>query len=225
MSGTTFGLLIFGIDGIAHGHSWKLIVTEMATAALLGSLFVWRQTQLAHPMMPIDIFRRPIFSLSITTSSCTFVAQGLAYVSLPFFFHTVLGRDATDTGILLTAWPLALACVAPIAGRLADRYHAGILGAIGLSSMTTGLVLTALLPAHPSALDIMWRLASGELSRGWRATLAFYPAIPRTCARAIISSRRPSRRVTARRPIGVSQTPAVPGRDRDRPRMAEHDLL
>jgi len=29
-------------------------------------------------------------------------------VSLPFFFHTVLGRNATDTGILLTAWPLAL---------------------------------------------------------------------------------------------------------------------
>jgi DHA2 family multidrug resistance protein-like MFS transporter len=166
MSGITFGLLIFGIDGVAHGHSWKLIVAEMATAALLGSLFVWRQTRLAHPMMPVDIFRRPIFSLSITTSSCTFVAQGLAYVSLPFFFHTVLGRDATDTGILLTAWPLALACVAPFAGRLADRYHAGILGAIGLSSMTMGLVLTALLPPHPSAVDIMWRLVLCGLGFG-----------------------------------------------------------
>ena len=158
LSGTTFGLLIFGIDGIAHGHSWKVIVAEMGGAALLGALFIWRQTRLAHPMMPIDIFRRPIFSLSITTSSCTFVAQGLAYVSLPFFFHTVLGRNATDTGILLTAWPLALAAIAPFAGRLADRYHAGVLGAIGLSSMTTGLVLTALLPEQPSTADIMWRL-------------------------------------------------------------------
>ncbi len=158
LSGATFGLLIFGIDGLAHGHSWKVILTEMGGAAVLGALFVWRQTRLAHPMMPIDIFKRPIFSLSITTSSCTFVAQGLAYISLPFFFHTVLGRSATDTGILLTAWPLALAAIAPFAGRLADRYHAGVLGAIGLSSMTTGLVLTALLPANPSTADIMWRL-------------------------------------------------------------------
>ena len=110
-------------------------------------------------MMPIDVFRRPIFSLSITAASCTFTAQGLAFVSLPFFFHTVLGRDATDTGILLTAWPLALAAVAPIAGRLADRHHAGLLGAIGLTSMTTGLVLMALLPADPTAPNIMWRLA------------------------------------------------------------------
>jgi DHA2 family multidrug resistance protein-like MFS transporter len=158
LSGATFGLLIFGIDGMAHGHSWRVILAEGGGAAMLGALFIWRQTRLAHPMMPIDIFKRPIFSLSITTSSCTFVAQGLAYVSLPFFFHTVLGRSATDTGILLTAWPLALAAIAPFAGRLADRYHAGVLGAIGLGSMTTGLVLTALLPEHPSTADIMWRL-------------------------------------------------------------------
>jgi DHA2 family multidrug resistance protein-like MFS transporter len=158
MSGITFGLLIFGIDGIAHGHSWKIIVGEFAGSAIVGTLFVMRQKRLVHPMMPIDIFNRPIFSLSLAASTCTFTAQGLAFVSLPFFFHTVLNRDPTATGILLTAWPVALATVAPIAGRLADRYHAGVLGAIGLSCMTSGLVLTALLPADPSALNVMWRL-------------------------------------------------------------------
>ena len=158
MSGATFGLLIFGIDGMAHGHQRLVVVSELVLAAVLGTLFVWRQTKLADPMMPIDVFRRPLFSLSITAASCTFTAQGLAFVSLPFFFHTVLGRNATDTGILLTAWPLALAAVAPIAGRLADRHHAGLLGAIGLTSMTAGLVLTALLPPDPSSANIMWRL-------------------------------------------------------------------
>ena len=33
-----------------------------------------------------------------------------------------------------------------------------LLGAIGLTCMTAGLVLTALLPPDPSAADIMWRL-------------------------------------------------------------------
>jgi DHA2 family multidrug resistance protein-like MFS transporter len=158
LSGATFGLLIFGIDGIAHGHRQVVVISEFALALVLGTLFVRRQQRLADPMMPIDVFRRPIFALSISAATCTFTAQGLAFVSLPFFFHTVLGRDATSTGILLTAWPLALACVAPIAGRLADRHHAGLLGAIGLTSMTAGLVLTALLPPNPSSADIMWRL-------------------------------------------------------------------
>jgi len=158
MSGITFGLLIFGIDGFAHGHSWQVILSELGGSAAMGTLLVWRQTRLTHPMIPVEIFKLPIFSLSITTSSCTFMAQGLSFVSLPFFFHTVLGRSASATGILLTAWPISLACVAPFAGRLADRYHAGVLGAIGLTSMTTGLVLTALLPTDPSTLNIMWRL-------------------------------------------------------------------
>ena len=158
MSGITFGSLIFGIDGMAHGHRPLVIAAELGGAAAMGVLFIWRQTRLADPMVPVDIFKRPIFALSISTASCTFTAQGLAFVSLPFFFHTVLGRNATDTGILLTAWPLALATVAPIAGRLADRHHAGILGIIGLTSMTTGLVLTALLPDNPTAANIMWRL-------------------------------------------------------------------
>jgi DHA2 family multidrug resistance protein-like MFS transporter len=158
MSGFTFGLLIFGIDGIAHAHRPTVIAAELGGAAVLGFLFVRRQLRLADPMMPVDMFKRPIFALSISTGSCTFTAQGLAFVSLPFFFHTVMGKSATDTGILLTAWPLALASVAPISGRLSDRYHAGVLGAIGLTSMTAGLVLTALLPENPSTADIMWRL-------------------------------------------------------------------
>jgi DHA2 family multidrug resistance protein-like MFS transporter len=158
LSGATFGLLIFGIDGAGHGHAPPVIMAELAAAALLGTLFVRRQRRLAHPMMPVDMFARPIFSLSISASTCTFTAQGLAFVSLPFFFHTVLGRDAAATGLLLTAWPLALAGTAPIAGRLADRHHAGLLGTIGLTSMAAGLILLALLPADPSAANIVWRL-------------------------------------------------------------------
>jgi DHA2 family multidrug resistance protein-like MFS transporter len=159
LSGVTFGLLIYGIDGVAHGHSWPVVVAELAAALVLGALFVRRQLKLAEPMMPVDVFARPIFALSITASTCNFTAQGLALVSLPFFFHTVLGRSAADTGLLLTAWPAALAITAPIAGRLADRHQAGLLGTIGLTVMTAGLALTALLPPDPSTLDILWRLA------------------------------------------------------------------
>ena len=83
LSGVTFGLLIFGIDGVAHGHPWPVIAAELAVAAVLGTLFVRRQLGLADPMMPVDVFARPIFALSISASTCNFTAQGLALVSLP----------------------------------------------------------------------------------------------------------------------------------------------
>jgi DHA2 family multidrug resistance protein-like MFS transporter len=83
----------------------------------------------------------------------------LAYVALPFYLQDGLGRSEVATGLLMTPWPLATAVAAPIAGRLADRYPAGILGAVGLAAFAVGLTLLALLPADPSAPDIAWRMA------------------------------------------------------------------
>jgi DHA2 family multidrug resistance protein-like MFS transporter len=48
---------------------------------------------------------------------------------------------------------------APIAGRLIGRVADGLLGAIGLALMASGLVGLALLPALPGNADIAWRMA------------------------------------------------------------------
>ena len=111
------------------------------------------------PLLPIDLFRRPIFSVSVTTSVLCFIAQGLAFVSLPFYFQDVIGVSAVATGLLMTPWPATSALMAPFAGRLADRYPAGILGSIGLAIVGVGFVLLAVLPAHPGTGDILWRIA------------------------------------------------------------------
>ena len=59
------------------------------------------------------------------------------------------------------------AIIAPIAGRLADRYPAGILGGIGLSVLAAGFVLLAFLPAHPTTIEIAWRVAVCGLGFGF----------------------------------------------------------
>ena len=41
-------------------------------------------------MLPVDLFKRPVFALSAATAVCSFAAQGLAFVSLPFYFEDVL---------------------------------------------------------------------------------------------------------------------------------------
>jgi DHA2 family multidrug resistance protein-like MFS transporter len=64
-----------------------------------------------------------------------------------------------EIGLQMTPWPAAVVVVAPVAGRLADRYSAGILGGIGLAVMLTGLVMAMLMPANASFGDVAWRLA------------------------------------------------------------------
>ena len=83
----------------------------------------------------------------------------LAMVALPFFLQKELGYSDVQTGLLLTAWPAVIVVVAPVAGLLVERVHAGILGGVGLLVMAAGLLSLALLPAHPSDGAILWRLA------------------------------------------------------------------
>jgi DHA2 family multidrug resistance protein-like MFS transporter len=83
----------------------------------------------------------------------------LALVSLPFLLQRGLHYSAVQTGLMITPWPIAITLVSPLAGRLADRYPAGLLGAFGLVVFAAGLLSLALTPSDASVPDIIWRMA------------------------------------------------------------------
>ncbi|MDF3832590.1 MFS transporter, partial [Cupriavidus basilensis] len=131
----------------------------LAVFLVAAVLLLRRERGHPAPMLPIDLMKRPMFALSTMTAVCSFAAQGLAFVSLPFYFESVLGRSPIETGFLMTPWSAVVALMAPLAGRLSDRYPPGLLGGVGLAVMCAGMASLALLPAHPSALDIGIRMA------------------------------------------------------------------
>jgi MFS transporter, DHA2 family, multidrug resistance protein len=159
LTAATFALVITTIDGIGHHEAVPLIAGEGVAALAVGAVMVWRETHRAWPLLPVDLLRVRLFRLSVATSLCSFVAQMMAYVSLPFYLQSGLGRSAVETGLLMTPWPLMTALTAPFAGQLADKYSAGVLGGIGLAVFGVGIGLLALLPHDPVAADIAWRMA------------------------------------------------------------------
>ncbi len=167
LSAVTFGLGIIALDGIAHNGRPRLIALELAIALVVGIVFVRRQARLAMPMFAVDLLARPVISLAAFSCLLSFVAQTIAYVALPFLFQNVLGRTPLQTGLLLLPWLLAAAAMAPLSGRLVERYDAEILGAAGLGVFFAGLALLTLLPAHPSNLDILWRMTLCGIGYGF----------------------------------------------------------
>lgn len=159
MNALTFGLLITALSGFAQQQAGIITLTELVAALLIGFFFVRRQLTLTVPLLPVDLLRIPLFTLSLCTSVCSFCAQMLALVALPFYLQSTIGRSEVETGLLLTPWPLATMVMAPLAGRLIGRFHAGLLGGFGMLLMLTGLFALAFLPGTPTDVDIIWRMA------------------------------------------------------------------
>ena len=155
-----FGLFFIGADGFAHGRAGDAIAGAEIAVAIVAGAWLWRRERRARqPLIPLDLFADPVFALSVATSICSFTAYMLAFVSLPFYFEATLGRSAVETGLLMTAWPVALGVAAPVAGWLSDRWPAAVLGAFGLAALAAGMALLATMPAHATSLAIVWRMA------------------------------------------------------------------
>jgi len=166
LNALTVGLLIVGLDALADPETRGLAVAAIAAAVVVGIVFVRSQIRLAEPLLPLDLLRIPAFALSMVASVCSFAAQMVAYVALPFYFHDALGFSETRTGFLMTPWPLAIAAMSPFAGRLADRFPPGLLGSLGLVLLAAGMVALALLPEAPTTFDIVWRLTLSGIGFG-----------------------------------------------------------
>jgi DHA2 family multidrug resistance protein-like MFS transporter len=154
-----FGLVISGLQAVAHGEAPLWAIAILTAGLTAGILLVLHERGRPSPLIPLDLFAKPMFSLSVATSVISFTGQMMAFVSLPFFFQGVLGFSAVETGLLMTPWPLATMIAAPTAGALSDRYSAGVLGAIGLGVFGVGLMSLSLLQPGATELDIIWRVA------------------------------------------------------------------
>lgn len=166
-----FTLIFMGVDALGvrdgtasgtTGITWPSLahgIGLLAAGVLIGIVYIKRQLHLKLPLFPVDLLRIPLFRLSMCTSVAAFTAQMLAFIALPFLLLGPMGRSHVEAGLLITAWPLTIMAVAPVAGRLIGRVSSGLLGAIGLAILSLGLALLATLPDAPGNLNIIWRMA------------------------------------------------------------------
>lgn len=169
LNAAMFGLIVTGVDELGGGDR-RFAVGELVFGLFFGALLFWQQSRQRSPMLPLDLLRIRLFALSMGTSICSYAAQILAYVSLPFLFQIVMHRSAVATGLLVTPWPLLVAVAAPVAGRLSDRYPASVLGSIGLAVLACGLLLLATMPPVPADWDVVWRMGICGVGFGFYQT-------------------------------------------------------
>ncbi|RMW99948.1 MFS transporter [Allofranklinella schreckenbergeri] len=154
----TFALLFWGLDRlVAHGlgqgrltdEGWQALAA-LALGLTLGAWYVRRQWHLPAPLLPLDLLRIPVFALSMCASISAFSAQMLAMIALPFLSMSILHHPPLWTGLLVSIWPISIALIAPLAGRLVGRWPGSLLGATGMLMLATGMTALAWMPLYAS---------------------------------------------------------------------------
>lgn len=155
-----FGLIFLAIGNFARHGDVVVNTCMIAIGILVGIFYVRRQLHRESPMLPVDLFRIKLYTLSISTSVCSFIAQNLAMISLPFLLLNKYEFSEITTGLLMTPWPLATMIVSPIAARFVERHNPGRTAAAGMIVYAAGILLLLFAPASGvSEWDIAWRMA------------------------------------------------------------------
>jgi DHA2 family multidrug resistance protein-like MFS transporter len=126
------------------------VIAPLSFAAL-----VRREARKAAPLIPLDLLRVPSFRVSVIASVCCFAGQTVGLVALPFYLQHGLNRSQLVTGLTMTPWPLTVAIVAPLAGRLANFVSTAWLCAAGGAVLAVGLIAASIAPPQDGA----WPLA------------------------------------------------------------------
>jgi EmrB/QacA subfamily drug resistance transporter len=138
-------------------YPWGSVqVLGCAIGGLLGvALFVWIERRAAEPVLPLDLFRNRVFTVSV---GALFVIGAIVFaisIYMPVYLQGVLGDSATASGVTLIGFSGAWVVTATITGNLitrTGRYR--IFPIIGAILVTTGLVLATQLGTESSHATI-----------------------------------------------------------------------
>ena len=104
----TFGLLIYSMEGFAHHENAYLLAAQIFLLFIVGYYYIRRQLHQDFPLLPVDLLKIPIFSLSVCTSICSFTAPLAGYL-VERIHAGILG----SIGMLIFATGLFLLTVLP----------------------------------------------------------------------------------------------------------------
>lgn len=154
-----FGLIFYALGNFTRKGDMVLSGILLAIGITVGVFYVRRQFGHEQPLLPVDLFRNSMYTMSIATSVCSFIAQNIAMIALPFLYLNSFHFSAITTGLLMTPWPLATMIVSPIAARYVERHNPGVTAALGMAVFILGVFLLVYTGSNPSEWNIAWRMA------------------------------------------------------------------
>lgn len=168
------GLFFVGLSALlvalnqAHAWgwaSWPILVLLAVSAVLLGA-FVYVEWCVKDPMLDLTLFKNRLFSFATISSILNFICVTSLVFLMPFYLIRGQGYSPGRAGTILTAQPLVMAVVAPIAGRISDKVGTRIPGTLGMAILAAGLFLLSRIGPHTPIWHVAMALSVAGFGTG-----------------------------------------------------------
>src|SRR3954454_91917 len=122
VSGGVFGIVWGLVRGNPAGWGSAEVVASIAAGVGLLVAFVAWELRAPAPMLPMRFFRSRAFLAGNAAIFCAFGSLFGAVFFMSQFLQAGLGYGPLDAGLRLLPWTATLFFVAPVAGKLVDRF-------------------------------------------------------------------------------------------------------
>lgn len=172
--------LVYGlIESSGRGWGDPLILAALAGGSALLAAFIVAERRARAPMMPLELFRSPVFSGINALTLLLYGALGGAFFFLPFLLIQARGYPATAAGAAYLPFTLLLGVLSRWSGGLMDRFGARGPLIIGPAVTALGFALLAMSGgAYVRVLGCMIVLGLGMAVTVAPLTTAVINAVP-----------------------------------------------
>ncbi len=143
---TALFLIIYGFSLLPEIIGF--IITALGIIGIIGFVLVELRTD--SPVFEIKLFKNPTFALSNLAALISYSATFAVIFLLSLYLQYIKGLNPGNAGLILIAQPVVMAVLAPIAGRLSDKYNPRLIASLGMAITTVGLLFFVFINANTS---------------------------------------------------------------------------
>lgn len=139
-------LLYLSWAGTSYGWFDALSLSVLGAGLLLGAVFIWVETRVAEPILPLSLFKNDV----VTVTSVIGFALGLAMfgstIYIPLYLQIVNGVSPTESGLQMLPLMGGIMIASVGSGRIITRIgRYKIFPVMGTAILSVGLFLLSLL--------------------------------------------------------------------------------
>ena len=164
LSGAGMFLIVFALqEGQSAGWAPWIWAVLVAGVGMTAAFIYWQSINVREPLIPLEIFKNRGFTLSSVGVAVIGFAMTAMVLPLMFYAQGVCGLSPTRSAVLMAPMAIVSGALAPVAGKIVDKYHPGPVIGFGFSMLAIALTWLSI---EMTPVTPIWRLVLPLVAMG-----------------------------------------------------------